>query len=348
MKDFLAGPVALPLRCMRVVPTGVCRALIVALLLLAAAAPAAAQSPVPSGVNQLAETLAREGTYVSPQLAAEVPVAAEARLQRQLDAASLRGVTLRLAVLDQVPLPYRALEDFTAALFAALQLPDGILVVATPHGIAARTDRVSSAEVAQEIASARSIFERDGYVRALEAVADGLVADALALGTPAAAMPAAAPAQAPDRVFERRGGTAGGLPVMLLIVLALVVAGCLWLARRLWQQQLGRVLAARQLAQDRLAAADGEAHRRAIEVARRSVADGTQALQAMQSLPWWQTWLVPWAPPPQLRLADHAFLAAAQALGDVAVAGADLPADAPSHAHRPTPPALTHGRSTAR
>src|SRR2546430_1127149 len=62
MKHILAGQYTLPVRCMRSAPSDVCRAVIVALLLLVGAGSAAAQSPVPNGVNQLAQALALEGT----------------------------------------------------------------------------------------------------------------------------------------------------------------------------------------------------------------------------------------------------------------------------------------------
>src|SRR5919202_773747 len=134
MKQSHAGRAAPPL--CRIAPSLVG---LLGLILVCAAvgwmAPAAAaQTPVPGTVNQLATTLAREGTYVSPRLNAEVPFEVEASLQRQLDSASLRGITLRLAILEQTPTPYRQLDDFTNALYSALALPDSVLVVATPHG----------------------------------------------------------------------------------------------------------------------------------------------------------------------------------------------------------------------
>src|SRR4051794_9313496 len=42
----------------------------------------AAQTPVPGTVMQLSDVLAREGTYVSTRLSAEVPFEVESRLQR--------------------------------------------------------------------------------------------------------------------------------------------------------------------------------------------------------------------------------------------------------------------------
>jgi hypothetical protein len=268
-------------------------------------------------VTQLATTLAREGTYVSPRLNAEVPFEVEARLQRQLDAASLRGITLRLAILDQVPTPYRELDEFTSVLFEALALPDSILVVATPHGVAAASDRLPRLEVEQQAAFGRAILERDGYVKALESVADGLVSASLALAPPSSlATPALPASQSPERVFERRlGADALSMPLAGLLILAILVGGYAWLAQRIWSQQLGSVLAAQALAEARLQQRESAGHARSVETARRSLLVGTQALDALRSLPWWKKWLTPWAPPTQLRLADRAFGGVLQLLG---------------------------------
>jgi hypothetical protein len=329
--------------------------LVVLTVLAGCAATAAAQTPVPSSVAQLAATLGREGTYVSPRLSAEVPLAAEARLQRQLDRASVRGLTLRLAILDQVPTPYRALEDFTDALYSALGLSDSVLVVATPHGIAARSDRLSNVFVEQQAAFGRLVLERDGYVRALETVADGLVSEAVALAPPTA-VPAPLPpsAQMPERVIQRRPGDGllGLLPALFL--LAIVAGGYVWLSRRLWRQRLGAMLAAREALTARLGQAqqaDPSRGSHALESARRSLDIGGQALDDVRALPWWSTWLLPWSPPLPLRLAERAYGAALQYLDDRAAAE---PAVAPPAAvspdqagDSPAPPDLGRGPAPA-
>jgi len=319
MKQRLAGPSA------PVLPRGgqLRSSLLVCLLtgsLLASLVPtAAAQTPVPGSLLQLAATLAREGTYVSPRLNAEVPFEVEARLQRQLDAASLRGITLRLAILDQVPTPYRQLDELTSALYAALALPDSVLVVAIPHGVSASSDRLPSTEVEQQVAFGRAIFERDGYIKALEAVADGLVSAALVLAPPPDPLaPVAASTQPPERVFERRPGDGPlGIPLAGLLFLAILAGGYAWLARRIWSQQLGSVLVTQALAEARLEEQERAGRARSVETARRSLQVGTQALDALRSLPWWKRWLTPWAPPPQLRLAERAFGGVLQLLGPV-------------------------------
>src|ERR671932_804734 len=82
-------------------------------------------------------------------------------------------------MLEQTPTPYRQLDDFTNALYSALALPDSVLVVATPHGLAAQSDRLPRVEIEQQAALGRAILERDGYVKALESVADTLVSEPL-------------------------------------------------------------------------------------------------------------------------------------------------------------------------
>jgi hypothetical protein len=188
--------------------------LLVLLLSLLPAA-AAAQTPTAAeGLARLAEALGREGTYVDPRLRGAVPVGEEARLQQKIDTAAVRGVILRLALVDQLPAPYTSLDAFADALMAALGLRDGVLVVATPRAVVARSDRVPSDQVEQLAAAGREVLQREGYVAGLEAATEAVVGAAATTITPEPLPTLSGPTNGgASRVLERRPG---GLPTAAL------------------------------------------------------------------------------------------------------------------------------------
>jgi hypothetical protein len=286
--------------------------------------PVGAQGLPPQGqLTDLAGTLEREGTYVASRARPQVPLQAEERLQQLITDAEFLNVTLRFAVLDQAPRGYADLNEFTMALANAIRLRNGVLVVATPQQVTAISDQVPPEEAAALVTSAQSVLERDGLPASLETAAAGFVARAAQTVVPEA-RPTAGPVTTTTRVAERG---ANGPPFWpFLPGLALLGAGAGlygWTTRRRWHELLGALEGAEVAASD--LATTGRAAPATRENAQRRLEIGQRALATLRAIPWWQTWLWPWLPPPQLALAERAFSESLRLLGDPTAAAAVAP-----------------------
>ena len=97
-------------------------------------------------------------------------------------------------------------------------------------------------------------------------------------------------------------------PWPALVAIGLLLAGLAvywWTTMRRWREVL-RALEGAQASAERLVFAS-HVPRATAETAQRRLAIGERALATLRALPWWHVWVWPWAPPPQLALAERAF-----------------------------------------
>ena len=289
-------------------------------LLVAGMGPGGAAAQVafpPQGqLPELAQLLDREGTYVAPRVRQQVPIAAEEQLQDAITRADERGVTLRIAVLDQTPGGYADLGAFADALLAQMSLRDGLLVVATPQTLDARSDRLPPDRLAPFAAAGQAVLTGQGIVAGVATTADGALDSLAALVTPEPRLP-------PDQITVNvpmpaatPASRAAGPPWPALVGMLALVAGLgvyWWTTTRRWREVLGALEGA-QAAAERLAA-DRHVAPATAETAQRRLAIGERALATLRTLPWWHVWVWPWAPPPQLALAERAFSETLRLLG---------------------------------
>jgi hypothetical protein len=271
--------------------------------------------PPEGQLPELAATLDREGTYVAARARQQVPVAAEERLQDAITRADEQGVALRIAVLDQVPQGYADLGAFADTLMAQMRLVDGLLIVATPQALAARSDRLSPDQLAPLVADGEAAVQRQDLVGGITAAADAAVGRLAEMVTPQP-RPTAEPvtAAAPSRAVAPAAGRGPVWPLLTGLAVLLVGLGLYWWTTdRRWREVLAALENARAAA-ERLASADGVPPATA-ETAQRRLAIGDRALEALRAVPWWQTWIWPWAPPPQLALAERAYSEALRLVG---------------------------------
>ncbi|HZR97105.1 MAG TPA: hypothetical protein VFE37_00275 [Chloroflexota bacterium] len=278
---------------------------------------AAAQTAFPpqGQLPELAQLLDREGTYVAPRVRQQVPIAAEEQLQDLITRADQRGVTLRIAVLEQAPGGYADLGAFADALMAEMRLSDGLLVVATPQTLAARADRLPAEQVAPFVTAGQSALQSQGIVAGVTATVDSALDRLAALVTPLPRPPPeAVTANAPSRAAGPQGAPAPLWPVFVGIgVLLAGLALYWWTTMRRWREVL-RALEGAQAVAERLANA-GDVSPATVQTAQQRLAIGERALAALRALPWWHVWVWPWAPPPQLALAERAFSESLRLLG---------------------------------
>ena len=122
----------------------------------------------------IAAALQSGAVYVDPAMAGSVgSVSSLESTAASLQASS--NTRVRFAFVHAIPGSYATLGQYTYDLFDRLGLTRAVVVVAGPHGVAARTDRLSTAETQALTNASRAQFVQGSYVLGADSLARAIV-----------------------------------------------------------------------------------------------------------------------------------------------------------------------------